>query len=147
MFKLNITDKNGESHSAIFKTRLEATKWWAKTASIYGESHERTVSEPIDITEEEKLKSAKAKRKQAGKICRDACNSAIEILAGFNIQNEATTEQKDQMELDFTDVLGALNSLRPAKAIGLIMATVFDAAQKAEILEAMNEELAKLADL
>jgi hypothetical protein len=68
-------------------------------------------------------KAIKEQRKNSGRIAREACLSALDIIAGYNIERNLTKEQKDQMLVNFSGILQALQSNRPGLALALITAT------------------------
>lgn len=62
-----------------------------------------------------------AKKKMGGSV-RLICAELLDMVAANNIEKSLTGEQIDQMELDYSDILKALQNNRPAKAKDLIVA-------------------------
>lgn len=90
------------------------------------------------VAQEQKLS-----RKEKGKLARVMCDEVLDIIAGHNMENALTSAQKDQMTLDFAQILKALSEKRPAVAHGMISAivpdgTIVTADLKTELLETLD---------
>jgi len=79
-------------------------------------------SEIIDITAQHNAEQAKSSRLQAGKAARQACESVMDLIAGYNIQNSLTAEQVSQMAATFAPIIQLLQVSRPSSAKALISA-------------------------
>lgn len=91
------------------------------------------------IADNVKLK-AKAVRKGSGKKARNACEEALDLIAGYNLEKNFTAAEITQMESDFGPVVGMLRAFRPTSAKVLIEAIVPDGTIlteefKSEVLE------------
>ena len=83
----------------------------------------------MSIIEDSILKSTserKATRKNNGKIARSICESVLDMVAGYNVENDFTAEQITQMEVDFTTIVLLLRANRPNTAKQLIELLVVD---------------------
>lgn len=65
-------------------------------------------------------------KKKIGRIAASVVQDVLDVIAGHNVTNGLTVAQIDQFESTHTQILGALQSKRPAKAKGLIQAVTPD---------------------
>lgn len=86
---------------------------------------------------------AKELRIIAGKKAREACQSVLDLVAGFNLEGNLTSEQIDSMVTAMAAPLQALQLNRPTMAKGLIQAVV---PSEAVTQEMIDECLLLLAD-
>lgn len=56
-----------------------------------------------------------------GKKAREACQSVLDLVAGFNLENTLTIEQITQMQTDFGNIEKALRAGRPTLAKSLMI--------------------------
>lgn len=88
--------------------------------------------------------NAKKQRENLGKLAVEMCQRAINVVAGYNITNNLTSAQKDQLESDFATIFDRLSKFRPAQARVLIEAVVVDGVL---VTQEMKDELLEVLDL
>jgi hypothetical protein len=87
-------------------------------------------------------KKAKDARIEEGKKARVTCQAVLELVAGFNLESNLTSEQIDSMVATFGAPLQALQLNRPTMAKGLIQAIVPSGVVTQELLDECLELLA-----
>jgi hypothetical protein len=73
----------------------------------------------LEVVEDVDLKDKtlrKINRKAKGKIARRVCEEVLDMVSGYNVENDFTADQITQMELDFKDVVALLRANRPNTA-------------------------------
>jgi len=88
-------------------------------------------------------KHEKSVRKELGKRAREACLGALDVVAGWNLERELTTDQVDQMTSSFSTILQLLQSNRFSSARAAIVeitpdGTLVTQEMKDEILEQLT---------
>jgi hypothetical protein len=79
-------------------------------------------SEIVDITSQHNAEQSKIARLQAGKAARQACESVMDLISGYNLERELTAEQVSQMAATFAPIIQLLQVSRPSSAKALISA-------------------------
>jgi hypothetical protein len=139
----------GGSSSAQFKTQEQADAFvayhteqenWGKRAytipSILDEqgvelspaidvSAEFTV-EIIDISAQLEAEAQRQSKITTGKKAREACQSVLDLVAGYNLDRELTIQQITQMQSIFANAEASLRSGRPTYAKQFIVAIEAD---------------------
>lgn len=88
-------------------------------------------------------KQVRENRIKQGRAAREACASVLDLIAGFNIENELSAQQVSDMVATFSQPLQALQLNRPSSARALIQEI-----EPSELVtqEMINECLLLLAD-
>lgn len=63
---------------------------------------------------EQSTKTTKENRRKLGAQARAITDELLDTIAGFNIENNLTSEQIDQLQTDHGSMLNALQAMRPA---------------------------------
>jgi len=105
-------------------------------------------SEKVILDAEKTASNAMAVKIQTGKAVRNACQAALDLIAGYNVANNLTQLQLDTMQATFDQAEKALRSSRPMKAKTLIEAIAPDevaitTAMKLEVLAILDSILAQ----
>lgn len=79
-------------------------------------------SEIIDISAQVQAEQAKQARLLAGKAARQACESVMDLISGYNLERSLTAEQVSQMAATFAPIIQLLQVSRPSSAKALISA-------------------------
>lgn len=126
--KVTIKDKNGNYlQHVIFNDINIQNDWIAMLATNkpFGEESEYSV-EIVDVTAELAEQARIADLKAKGAAARIACQTALDLIAGHNIENAFTSEQITQMVITFAPIQQALMLNRPSLAKTLISAITPD---------------------
>ena len=77
----------------------------------------------MDIREQREILESK---KQIGQKVRSMCDSALDVIIGYNVARSFTPEQQNQMKAIYADIFQALKDYQPATAKALIQAVEVD---------------------
>lgn len=81
----------------------------------------------IPVVQAKQIAAAnKSAKLEAGKKARQACTNCLDIIAGYNLEQELTAEQITEMQTTFAPIQSALMTARPTTAKALITALVPD---------------------
>lgn len=80
----------------------------------------------VDASAEVALETLKSQRLFAGKLARETCNLVLDYIAGYNLEQNLSSEQITQMQTTFAGIHSALMASRPSLAKGLIAEVVVD---------------------
>lgn len=69
---------------------------------------------------QKQAKQVRENRIKQGRAAREACASVLDLIAGFNIENELSAQQISDMVVTFSQPLQALQLNRPSSAKALI---------------------------
>lgn len=73
-------------------------------------------AEKINFSNENAAKKAKSDKIKTGKAIRDVCQSAIDLIIGWNVLNNLSEAQINSMQITFSETEKALKDSRPALA-------------------------------
>lgn len=150
MFKVNISNSSQNlSWSGSFLTEIEAQAWLSQQIGKPHRLPERDVptydengqpildengdsvletlpaeftSEIIDITAAHNDAENKRLKIVEGAKARQACQSVLDLVAGYNLDNDLTAEQITSMQTTFSTIFQLLLANRPSSAKALINA-------------------------
>lgn len=78
------------------------------------------------VASKQQAEASKQAKLQAGKKAREACLKCLDIIAGYNLEQELTAEQITEMQTTFAPIQTALMTSRPSTAKALITALTPD---------------------
>jgi hypothetical protein len=78
-----------------------------------------------------------------GKLARNACQSVLDLISGYNIDRELSAEQVTAMQVGFSDIEKALQSNRPSSAKQLISQVTVDGVVVTQEMKDIALELLK----
>lgn len=84
------------------------------------------ISEIVDITAQYNEEQNKQQKIAAGRAARSVCESVLDLIAGYNLERNLTSEQVTQMQQTFANIDLALKSARPTLAKTLISNVAVD---------------------
>lgn len=77
-----------------------------------------------DITEEHNKKILMLDKMEKGRLARAVCDQVLDLIAGFNLDNNLSAEDITEMQQTFGNIELALRSARPTTAKALISAVI-----------------------
>jgi len=83
-------------------------------------------TEETKFKSETSLKLIKENKIQTGIAIRNVCQTALDLIAGYNVANSLSEAQVDSMQSTFAEIEKSLKSSRPKKAKVLIQAVSVD---------------------
>lgn len=101
-------------------------------------------SASTEVQADANKKENRKTKKKLGRIAVKACESCLELIAGFNITRNLTAAQKDTMASTYAPLLEALQQKRPGKFKVLVEnltpdGTLVTGQMKTELLEELTE--------
>lgn len=137
MYKVTIKEsENGTIISSeLFQNSDHAQSWSNEQQQITG--HYYLIE---DMTSEYNDKLNKQQKISEGAKARQACQSVLDLVAGYNLDNDLTAEQITSMQATFATIFQLLIANRPSSAKSLINAidpdgTIVTAQMKQDCLD------------
>lgn len=92
--------------------------------------------------EKQNKKDARRKKKDIGRKVRGMCESAMDVIIGYNVTRELTKQQQNAMKQAFKDIMDYLESYQPKAALELVeLVTVDGVLVTQEMKDDVIEEL------
>lgn len=122
MIKVSVTNlQNVITNIGYFESQELVDQWILENSSnrAFGESEEYTISQE-DITAEIQASRGLYSKVELGKAARLTCESVLDLIAGYNIDRQLTSEQITIMQTTFGTIQSCLQASRPSTAKTLI---------------------------